>query len=241
MINYKAFGNGKPLVLFHGWGFDIDIWQLLVPYLINDFKIYLVDLPGFGKTPYMEWQAFKEEILSFLPDKFNVLGWSLGGLFATRLTIEEPTRVLKFINVTSSPKFISEDNWVGIDTQIFTNFHEKFIKNPHKTRNDFINSQLIGYAEFNKPNLHLSNDLNIIGLNHGLEILINWDLREQLIKLQNPGLFIFGKLDAIVSHKLMPILKQNYPNFEYVMFKKSAHMPFLSHLSEFLEVLIDFL
>lgn len=236
MLNYEAFGHGTPLVLLHGWGFDRNIWKPLVPNLLNNnFKVYLVDLPGFGQTSNMEWDEFKTKLLNLLPDKFIVLGWSLGGLFATRLTIEAPERVLKFINVTASPRFVNTDNWIGIDKQIFTDFHIKFTENPKQTRYNFVNSQLIMDLNF-----ELSDELNIEGLDKGLDILTTWDLRELLMDVKKPGLFIFGKLDGIVNKRVMPVMQKQYPNFEYVLLNKSAHIPFLSHSEKFLEIVIDF-
>ncbi len=241
MINYEIFGHGKPLVLLHGWGFDKDIWKPLIPHLTNqqhvNFKVYLIDLPGFGKTPYINWDAFKDELLKILPEKFIVLGWSLGGLFATRLTIEAPERVEKFINVAASPRFNSTDNWIGIDAEVLDNFHMRFINNPHKTRYDFVSTQLLDDSGLE---IHLSDELNIEGLGNGLEILTTWDLRNYLLDVKQPGLFIFGKLDGIVNRRVMPLLQKTYPNFNYVMLKKSAHMPFLSHMHEFIEIVVKF-
>ena len=170
-----------------------------------------------------------------MPEKFIVLGWSLGGLFATRLTIEAPERVIKFINVTASPKFVSTENWVGIDSQVLADFYTQFVNDPQKTRYDFISSQLIVDS-----GLELSDELNVEGLTKGLDILTTWDLRKQLFDVKQPGLFIFGKLDGIVSQRVMPLLLQTYPNFEYIMIKKSAHIPFLSNTHKFVEVIIDF-
>lgn len=236
MINYEISGDGKPLVLLHGWGFDRNIWKPIVPHL-SDFKIYLVDLPGFGNTPYMDWEIFKQELLKILPTKFIVLGWSLGGLFATRLVIEEPDRVEKFVNVTASPRFVSAKDWVGIEESAFANFHMQFLNSPQKTRYNFLHSQLL---EDTGLDLGLTDDLDIEGLAAGLDILTSWDLRAPLHNVKQPGLFVFGKLDAIVNQKVMPILKNNYPNFEYVMFRRAAHVPFLSHTSEFIELIIKF-
>jgi len=238
MLNYEIFGNGTPLVLFHGWGFDRNIWKPLVPVLLNnDFELYLVDLPGFGQTPNLDWFFFKTELLNLLPNKFIVLGWSLGGLFATRLTIEAPERVAKFINVASSPRFVNADDWIGIDKQVLNDFHNKFTSDPRQTRFNFINSQLLIKSDIE---LDLSEDLNVEGLENGLHALTTWDLREHLLEVKVPGLFIFGKLDGIISQRVMLQLQNKYPNFEYVMLRNSAHLPFLSHTEKFLESLIDF-
>ena len=239
MINIKTVGQGVPLVLFHGWGFDSSIW---LPFIQADLKplackLYLVDLPGFGKTPNMAWQVFKDELLHILPSEFILLGWSLGGLFATRLCIEAPNRVLKLINVTSSPYFVRTDEWVGIDRQVFMNFYQQFKANPRKTREEFIRNQF-------KTDLNLdfclANDIDLQGLERGLDLLLNWDLRQDLYTVEQPVLFLFGKLDAIVPRRLMPVLKKYFPQFNYVMLPKAAHVPFLSHMQEFSDIIREF-
>lgn len=235
MISHEIFGEGLSLVLLHGWGFDKHIWTPLLPYLSNNnFQVYIVDLPGFGQTKLMDWDTFKNQLLCLLPANFLVLGWSLGGLFATRLAIEAPHRVLKFINVTSSPRFLEDTEWIGIDGAVLNDFHAKFKQDPVKTQLNFINSQLqFAYSvEFQKPSIE--------GLDFGLKILKSWDLRTPLLTVKTPGIFIFGRLDKIVNHQVMPIMQKKYPNFTYAMIKKSAHMPFLSNLDEFLKIIIDF-
>ena len=185
----------------------------------------------------MSWQEFKTEILSLLPATFMLLGWSLGGLFASRLAIDEPTRVAKLINVTSSPYFISTDNWIGIDKRVFADFYEQFKANPQKTRTEFIQNQLTSDVDFK---LQLSDEIDLYGLEKGLEFLLNWDLRADLQLVELPVLYIFGRLDSIVPRKLMPLLQDKFPQFEYVMLRRAAHVPFLSHMQEFNEILSEF-
>lgn len=64
-INYKTFGNGNvPIVILHGWGIDSDKYaetaeQLLLQATNNQLpaKIFIPDLPGFGKSdePNENW------------------------------------------------------------------------------------------------------------------------------------------------------------------------------------------
>ncbi|HAT9096795.1 TPA: pimelyl-ACP methyl ester esterase, partial [Legionella pneumophila subsp. pneumophila] len=41
-IHLDKYGQGMPLVLFHGWGFDSQIWQPIIPYLKPKYQIILV-------------------------------------------------------------------------------------------------------------------------------------------------------------------------------------------------------
>lgn len=50
-IAYKVVGSGKPLVVLHGWGASTDVMTPLVNSLNIQRTFYLLDFPGFGKSP----------------------------------------------------------------------------------------------------------------------------------------------------------------------------------------------
>lgn len=225
-------------MLLHGWGFDSQIWTPLVSFLEHDYQLYLVDLPGFGLSPYMEWDEFKTALLRQLPQHFALVGWSMGGLMATRLSIEAPERVTQLMNIASSPRFIQDSDWSGVDPAVFNTFYKQFSQDPSQTRITFMKTQLQGQA--------LSEELfaeqsSVMGLRAGLELLINWDLRPFLSKLKQPVCYLFGRLDTIIPRHIMSTMQTRYPDFHYVMFRKSAHAPFLSHQDEFIEILDEFM
>lgn len=237
-INIITHGRGSPLVLFHGWGFDSQVWHSLLPDLQSRHELYLVDLPGFGLSPQMDWEAFKSNLLPQLPERFALLGWSMGGLFATRLAIEEPARVSHLLNVASSPRFVKDDLWPGVDLQKLKIFYDELIHDPEKTRAEFIRLQLQGQVF---PISFTSPAPGFPALRAGLELLLNWDFRQALLQYNQPVCYLFGRLDAIISREVMPVMQKNYPDFDYVLFKKAAHMPFLSHSKQFIDELERFI
>lgn len=232
------YGRGFPLVFFHGWGFDHHIWLDLVNGLQAHYQLYLVDLPGFGRSPSMTWAQFKKKLLAQLPSETALIGWSLGGLIATRLALEEPARTCHLVNLASSPRFLKETNWPGIEPAAFNNFFKILVASPQQAIQQFMRLQLRegdSNANFRQfiPELE--------GLQAGLEILATWDLREPLKNFTKPTCFMFGRLDAIIPRTTITAMQKIYPTFKYLMFAKAAHIPFLSHPSEFLEFLQDFL
>ena len=230
-------GTGMPLVFFHGWGFDHRIWLSLESTLSLNYQLYFVDLPGFGGTPYMSWDDFKTDLLEKLPQKFALLGWSMGGLLATRLGLEEPQRITHLINLASSPCFIVKKEWAGIQAEIFTSFFDALVRNPKQTLEDFIRLQLTG-TQYSFPS---ENPASLIGLREGLDLLSDCDYRENLSQLKMPVSYMFGGLDAIVSRKTLVNMRRLYPDFHYVLFEKAAHIPFLSHPDLFQKALGEFL
>ncbi|WP_298625982.1 alpha/beta fold hydrolase [uncultured Legionella sp.] len=236
-IHLTSYGSGIPLVFFHGWGFDGQIWQSLVPYFIDSYQVFLVDLPGFGLTPMQEWNDFKENLLASLPEQFIVAGWSMGGLFATRLAIEEQNRIIKLINIASSPRFISDTEWPGVPREVFVAFYENLVRDISKTLQEFIqlqvNKKTLQLPAFSMPSKE--------GLDSGLRILDDWDLRRDLAELKIPTCFMFGRLDPITPVKTMNFMQSVYPDFKYVLFSKAAHMPFLSHTELFVDEFLEFI
>jgi pimeloyl-[acyl-carrier protein] methyl ester esterase len=237
-LHINQSGQGTPLLLLHGWGFDSQIWSSLLPELEKHFLIYLVDLPGFGKTSCLSWPDFTKQLLDYLPPTFTIAGWSMGGLIATRLALENPERVTRLINIASSPRFVIDmdidTNWPGIQAQNLQMFYNNLLSNPEETHQAFIKLQLGSHTQVNTTTpAYMTPD----GLEQGLEILMDWDLREQLTHLTVPTHYLFGRLDSIVPAKTMTAMQVIYPEFEYYLFPRAAHAPFLSHPKIFLDYL----
>lgn len=228
-------GGGVPLVLFHGWGFDSRIWHTILPTLIPRYDVYCVDLPGFGLSPFMDWEAFKSSVLSQLPAVFAVAGWSLGGLVATRFALEEPYRITHLINLASSPHFVGDSIWPGIPQTTLEVFCNRLTNAPEKVLREFMALQLPGQLgeTFASPTIE--------GLQAGLDWLLTWDFRANLSSLKLPVLYLFGRLDAIIPRRTMTVMQVRYPNFQYVMVSKAAHALFLSHQDVCVTAISDFI
>lgn len=237
-IHIKRYGTGIPVVFFHGWGFDHQIWSSLIPQLQDNYQLILVDLPGFGLTDMMDWLRFKEYLLKFLPEQFALVGWSMGGLYATRLAIEEPNKVLYLLNITSSPRFIADEvYWPGVTKDVFAHFYKNLSLDVNKTLKEFIALQ----AHKSTVQFALGAPPSKEGLELGLNILDEWDLREGIKNLVSPTCYMFGRLDPITPVKTMRAMETQYPRFKYVLFNKAAHMPFLSHPELFINEVVEFI
>ena len=86
-IHYTDKGNGKTIVLLHGYLESSEVWNGFEEKLASKFRIISVDLPGhglsdvYGETHAMEFMAtvIKELLNSLSIEKVFLTGHSLGG------------------------------------------------------------------------------------------------------------------------------------------------------------------
>jgi len=102
-------GGGLPLVMLHGGGPGASAWSnfgAALPGFAADFRVLLVDQPGFGDSDkpevvgnYFRHSAgYLRELLDELGiDRVHVLGNSLGGGTAARFALENPKRVGRLV------------------------------------------------------------------------------------------------------------------------------------------------
>ncbi len=91
-------GNGKAILLIHGFPFHQGIWEDFTPLLSDKFRVITIDLPGFGKSPALKAPFSLEQVadtlLNFLKEKgipnIAVIGHSLGGYVALAMVKAKP-------------------------------------------------------------------------------------------------------------------------------------------------------
>jgi pimeloyl-ACP methyl ester carboxylesterase len=53
-IFYRVYGNGKPVMLVHGFGETGDVWKNQIAYLQSSFQLIVPDLPGSGESDMID-------------------------------------------------------------------------------------------------------------------------------------------------------------------------------------------
>ncbi|GAA1855402.1 alpha/beta fold hydrolase [Brevibacterium marinum] len=96
-----------PLVLLHGVGLDSTMWGPLGAELrkAGQNEIITLDLPGHGqKPPLREPQSLSslaDDVFRQLPEKCNLLGFSLGALIAQAIAVSHSERIGRLICASS--------------------------------------------------------------------------------------------------------------------------------------------
>jgi pimeloyl-[acyl-carrier protein] methyl ester esterase len=117
-LYYETHGQGRDLVLLHGWSLNLRVWDPLVQRLQPQFRVITVDLPGHGRSDWdrkamtpaaQAWQV--HETLAPLTGRYTLLGWSLGGQMALDLAAALPTAIERLVLISSTPKFLASASW----------------------------------------------------------------------------------------------------------------------------------
>ncbi len=250
-MHIKKIGQGKDLVLIHGWGMHSGIWEPIIDGFSNQYTLHLVDIPGMGKShvinPY-DLDHVTEEISKALPPLFDILGWSLGSLIAIKMSLMYPKKIHRMVLVGGTPCFINQTDWsYGVDIRDFNNFANNLFKNYKSTMINFYILQLMHSKNSKliikklKEMEAVENPPEIKSLQLGLDILLNNDLRNDINKIKHQTLLITGDMDRLTPKSASMWLESHLKESQLKLIKGASHIPFLSHSDEFFNCLDQFL
>lgn len=245
-------GRGPALVLLHGWGLHGGIWETILPQLEENFTVYNIDLPGFGRSAVHNGEYTLEylvdSVASILPETCYLMGWSLGGMVATALTLKHPNLISKLIIVCANPSFISRDEWeYGMKMNTLESFINYLEEDYEGTLIRFLGIQTMGSATQKEDIKKLKETVFMHGqpskkaLRGGLEIFQDINLAPQLKQIEIPVLSFYGKLDSLVSFKAAEEIVKYIPQVKSIIYDQSAHAPFLSSSENFINDINNFL
>lgn len=110
-LNYKEYGEGKPLVILHGLFGSLDNWFSLAKAFADTRHVYLVDQRNHGQSPHTDTHTY-EEMAEDLHGFFRehnlkdavLVGHSMGGKTAMYFAAEHPDLLEKLIVVDMGVK-----------------------------------------------------------------------------------------------------------------------------------------
>ncbi|OFX75898.1 MAG: alpha/beta hydrolase [Bacteroidetes bacterium GWE2_29_8] len=249
-------GEGKPIVLIHGWPLSDEMYEYQYNDLINNnFRIISITLRGFGKSdkPYDDYSYNVhtldiKKVLNKLHIKNATLGgFSMGGAIAIRFaSMDKGTHVSKLaLFSAAAPIWTQREDFPynlpksAIDELINLNYLDR-----PKLLSDFIK---IFSATENSLNDGIKNWLNGICLSASsyataqcLIALRDTDMRADMDKIKIPTLIMHGKKDKICSFDLAEQMRNKISNSRIVVFENSGHSLFLEETQKFNSELIKF-
>lgn len=233
-------GEGRDLVLIHGWAMHGGIFAPLVDVLATHWRLHLVDLPGHGRsreawTPgALDPATCAARIIAATPPA-PWLGWSLGGLVAAHGALADPQHVRGLIAVASSPRFVVAADWPhGVAANVFAEFAAALETRFEHAIERFLALETLGSPQAHEELRSLRAQVfapgapRIEALREGLALLDAVDLRASLADLRVPSLWIGGRRDRLVPPAALAWAAQQAPRARHLELP-SGHAPFLAH------------
>lgn len=232
-VNYVDFGNkkGKAIVLLHGWGQNIQMMEMLGKPFEKDFRIIIVDFPGFGLSEEPKesmgvdgYTKFIEELLKKLKiEKPILVGHSFGGRvsvkFASRNEVEKV--------ILLSPALKSHDK-KGLKSKVL-----KTLKKVPVLKG------LEGWAK----NHIGSRDYKAASpiMKEVLVKTVNEDLSSDATKIKAPVILIYGNYDSEVPEEDMKEYERLIPDCGLILYEGCTHYAYLERINQTISIMNNFL
>jgi pimeloyl-ACP methyl ester carboxylesterase len=250
-IHYKVYGEGKPVILLHGFGEDSTVWQLQIDALQNDFLVIVPDIPGSGESAFIPGANIETyaEILKELCDLelqgagAVLVGHSMGG-YITLAFAEKYPQYLKAFGLFHSSAFADTAEKKATRKKAI-----EFIK--EKGAYTFLKSSIPGlftqqfkdqFPQKVEALIEAANNFTPEALIQYYEAMIERPDRTEVLKrFDHPILFIMGEHDMAVPFESS--LQQCYlPKQSHVhILRHSAHMGMWEEAENANKLLLEFL
>lgn len=241
----KSEGEGAPLVLLHGLGTHMGIWDGLLPHFPPNVRIIKCDIRGHGRSsapdaPYSMGQLISdiEAALDHLRvQDAVVLGTSIGGMIAQGLAVKRLDLVRGLVLSNTAAKIGNADHWQDqIDAY-----------RAHGLRNsaDNILQKWFSrdYAMFNQTRIFrqmlLSTPLEgYLGCCHAIK---GTDFYTPTSGLRLPTLGIAGSEDQVTPPDLVRETLDVIPGSKFHLMRRVGHLPCVEAPEAYAEVITQFL
>jgi pimeloyl-ACP methyl ester carboxylesterase len=233
-VNYKRQGNGKKVVLLHGWGGSSDSFLPVFNYLSQQFEVYAIDFPGFGDSdiPSEPWDVtdYSTMLHRFFEllqiDKAMLIGHSFGGRVAILFSAKYPFYVGKIVLTDSAGIIPNKSLLYYLRVYKFKLMRKFFVLFYAQ------GSQKEKVEQFYQK--YGSNDYKQAGaLRQTFVKVVNQDLRGYLPQIKAPTLIIWGECDQDTPLYYGEIMEKEIPDAGLVVFKGVGHFAYLDKITDF--------
>jgi non-heme chloroperoxidase len=256
-LHVSDLGEGRPIVLIHGWPLSDAMFEYQYSALTkNGNRVIGITLRGFGQSdkPYgkYDYDVFAEDIKVVL-EELSINNAVMGGFsfgaatvirFASKYNNEHISKLALF--GAAAPCEVRKDDFpYGLPVEVLNSLIELNADNRPQLIEEF--GKLFAASETALPK-NISDWLARIefqssqyAMEQGLYMIRDSDLRADLDKITIPTAIFHGKLDKLCPFELAEQLHRGIANSKLVVFENSGHALFLEERMKFNEDLINFI
>jgi pimeloyl-ACP methyl ester carboxylesterase len=250
-VAYRRFGKrgAPPLLLLNYFAANTDNWDAKIT---NGFaetrEVIIFDYPGVGRstgsTPSTVAKMTKD-VVAFCGalelGSFDIVGFSLGGMIAQQLAVEQPDMLRRIILLGTGPR--------GGEGMTFTDLSVDELDDPVSLlMNAFFTpsdvSKAAGHAYLGRLKLRAADrdkPVSKKAATKQLEAIREWgaipseNRFAMLGQIQQPTLIVHGNKDVVVVPINAFLLAEHLPNAQLIMYPDASHGAQSQHADVFLK------
>jgi pimeloyl-ACP methyl ester carboxylesterase len=228
-VRYQVVGSGEPVILVHGLSGSSRWWMRNIPALAPHYRLYLVDLPGFGAMRRHRRHFVLAEAASWLLawmealdlHQAHLVGHSMGGYICVRLAAARPAAVRRLVLVAPA----------GMPTgRSLPGYFVPLLLSGRYAAPRFLPVLLYDSLRAGPRTV----------LRAGMALLAE-DLRVHLAAITAPTLLVWGEHDPLVPRSISEILRQEICDSRLLILEGAGHVPMFDRPREFNAAILHFL
>ncbi len=259
---WTAGDTGPNVLLIHGVGRFLEEWLPSFDTLAAHFRVFALDLPGHGRTDKPRSASYHIVDLAKFVNAFikdtgirdaHVIGHSLGGGIALRLTLQFPGVVDKLVLVCSAG--LGKEATIVLRLTAVPGLGElltrpsrngtrrllkEFVKDPALLTDDFVD---LSYRMAALPGAQRAvlKTLRSAGNLFGQYDDMYRPIVDNLESIKSPVLIIWGRQDRVLPVAHGQIAVKGLPNARLEILEDCGHLPMLEQTRRFNDSIFGFL
>lgn len=228
-INHIKLGDkGTPVVMLHGWGQSLESFRVLGDLLSRYHQVYLIDFPGFGKSPKPDedWDTIDyARAIDTLFEQLQienaiVIGHSFGGRVGVRMAARHAKRVntLILINSHGLKNIQTGKKLVRAKALKFLSKILKWSDSTFKTKS---------FENWFVPKFASRDYRNAGALKNILVKTVNEDVSDDARQITCPTFLLWGERDTETPVEMGRRFNELIPKSQFVVLPEKDHFPFI--------------
>ena len=239
-LNYEIIGNGKPIIMLHGYHVDHRLMAGCMEPVFNnidEYKRIYVDLPGMGKTKGENWiinsDVMLDIVINFIEkiipsENFLLTGESYGGYLARGIVHKIANKVDGLFLLC--PAIIMDFKKRNVPSHIILKGDDKLLSQLEPSDAEcFTSIQVVQskknwdrYRDEILPGIRLADNNFLLNLQEN-GYAFSFDVDSLKDKFNKPTLMLLGRQDSGVGYKDAWSILDNYPRATFAVLDRAGH------------------
>lgn len=251
MLHSKIVGQGKALLILHGFLGSGDNWITLARKFATHFEVHIIDLRNHGRSFHadeMNFEVMCTDVYHYCEKKdlkdIAILGHSMGGKIGMHIAVNHPELVSKLIVADIAPKSYNRGHDSILEALHAIDF------SIHKTR-EAVAKIIAKYIESEPIRLFLLKNVyrkekDELAFRFNLPVLMKYydEFTESLpndYQYDGEVLFLKGALSNYILESDIDLIETHFPNADIVAIANAGHWLHAENPAEFYKYSSEFL